>query len=152
MLPTNNIVIRGTIAATLALLVTTTAPAAPIPEIGPVDVCGDVVSQAWEAARTEPGRPGLSGTLGHDRAFPALFRVILTKYRGIDGATARQINEYLGHRVGDAEGAPASLMVWLPHADPRHLDGAVSVCIEGFHVVGDEGGTWTRYRTLSVKR
>ena len=129
------------------------ALAAPIPPIGPVNICGDVVSQSWQAERFVPGRPGFSGSLGHDRTFPARFRVVLQNYRGIDAATAQRINGYLSMQPAErGAGGPPRVVLLLAHADSRFLDGAVSLCVEGFRISGDEGGTWTRHTTLSVTR
>jgi len=129
--------------------------AAPLPPFTPVDLCGTVVSHEWQPARFVLGKPGYSGSLGRDRTFPARFRVVLENYRGIDAAAALRINGYLGlppAQAGAGVSGPARVVLLLPHADPRFLDGAASICVEGVHIGGDEGGTWTRYRTLSVTR
>jgi hypothetical protein len=138
-----------------AALLAADALAAPLPQFVPVDLCGDIVSHSWQPERFVPAKPGFSGSLGRDRTFPARFRIVLRNYRGIDAATARTINGYLGLRpaeAGESPAGPARVVVLLPHADSRYLDGAVSLCVEGFHISGDEGGTWTRYRSLSVSR
>jgi hypothetical protein len=110
-------------------------------------------SRSWEPERFVPGKPGFSGTLGRDRTLPARFRAVLQNYRGIDAATAGRINGYLSMKPAErGEGVPPRVVLLLPHADAHFLDGAISLCVEGFHVSGDEGGTWTRYRTLSVTR
>lgn len=143
------------LAAAAWLLAAAEAPAAPAPPLGPLDLCGSIVSQAWEPARTVPATPGASGTLGRDRLFPAQFRVVLQGYSGIDGAMAARVNGYLGFAQADAGGTPARparVLLLLPHDDPRHLDGATSLCVVGFRGHGDEGGTWTQYRDLQVKR
>ncbi len=134
------------------LLLATRAEAAPIPPIGPLDLCGEVAMQSWEPERFVAGKPGFSGSLGRDRTFPARFRVVLRNYRGVDAATAGRINGYLSMRPEERGAGEPRVVLLLPHADARFLDGAVSLCVEGFHISGDEGGTWTRYRTLSVQR
>jgi hypothetical protein len=139
-------------AGAVVLLLAANAEAAPIPPLGPLDLCGDVVSQSWQPERFVAGKPGFSGSLGRDRTFPARFRVVLQNYRGIDPATAGRINGYLSIRPEErGDGAPRVVLL-LSHANARFLDGVVSLCVEGFHISGDEGGTWTRYRTLSVQR
>lgn len=142
------------LAAALALPVGTTA-AAPLPPFKPVDLCGTIVAQEWQPELRVPALPSASGTLGRDRTWPARFRVVLERYSGIDAATARRLNGHLGFSPADAGGtaaAPARVLLLLPHDDRRHLDGATALCVEGFWLWGDEGGTWTRYRSLSVTR
>lgn len=139
-------------AGAAALLLASTAEAAPIQPLGPLDICGAVVMQDWQPERFVRGKPGFSGSLGRDRTFPARFRVVLQNYRGIDAAAAARINGYLSMKPDErGTGAPRVVLL-VPHADARFLDGAVSLCVEGYHIGGDEGGTWTRYRTLSVQR
>jgi len=145
-------------AAALAALVTAavslgggSAVAAPLPQFVPVDVCGEIVTQSWQPQRFVPAKPGFSGSLGRDRTFPARFRVVIENYRGIDAATAGRINGFLSFKPAEA-GARPRVVLLLPHADSRHLDGAVALCVEGFHISGDEGGTWTRYRSLTLTR
>ena len=139
----------------LAALFLAAAPAgaAPIPPLGPLDLCGDVVRQSWEAENIVPGMPGVAGSLGRVRAFPARFRVVLQDYRGIDAATAVRINSYLAMSPSErGDGAPPRVVLLLPHANARFLDGATSLCVKGFHISGDEGDTRTSYRALSVTR
>ena len=142
------------LAGGVAALMLAAAPAgaAPIPTLGPLDLCSDVVGRSWEPESIVPGRLGVSGSLGRVRTFTARFRIVLQDFRGIDAATAVQINSYLSMSPGErGDGAPRVVLL-LSHADARFLDGATSLCVEGFHISGDEGGTWTRYRTLSVTR
>lgn len=135
-------------AATLAAR----AEAAPIPPIGPLELCGDVVMQSWEPERFVRGKPGFSGSLGRDRTFPARFRVVLRNYRGIETAMAARINGILSMRPEERGAGEPRVVLLVNHTDARFLDGAASLCLEGYQISGDEGGTWTRHRTLSVQR
>lgn len=146
---------RAACVAALLALAAPIAVAAPLPPFKPVDLCGTIVSREWQPPHVVPARPGgASGTLGRDRAFPGQFHVVLERYSGIDAETARRINGALGLRPadGDYTATPPRILLLLPHDDPRHLDGATALCVDGFTFWGDEGGTWTRYRSLSVTR
>lgn len=146
-----NAVLR--VAATFAAVaLAAPAEAAPIPPIGPLDVCGDIVMQRWEPERFVRGKPGFSGSLGRDRTFPARFRVVLRDYRRIDATMAARINGILSMRPEERGAGEARVVLLVTHADARYLDGAASLCLEGYQIRGDEGGTWTYHRTLSVQR
>lgn len=143
-------VVFGAMAGALLVAV---ANGAPLPAFDPVNVCGDLVSHRWVPERFVRGRPGYSGSLGHDRTFPASHRVVLRNYQGIDTAMASRINQLLSITSAESgAGAEARVVLLLPHADPRHLDHAASICVEAFQISGDEGGTWTRFRTLTLTR
>ena len=135
-------------AATLAAHV----EAAPIHPLGPLDICGDVAMQNWEPERFVRGKPGFSGSLGRDRTFPARFRVVLRNYRGVDAALAARINGILSMHPEERGAGEPRVVLLVTHADARFLEGAASLCVEGYQIRGDEGGTWTYHRTLSVQR
>ncbi|TWT01696.1 hypothetical protein [Reyranella sp. CPCC 100927] len=143
--------------ALLATLLGMSLPsaAAPLPPAGPVNLCGTIVSAKWQAAQTARGIPGMSGTAGHDRTFPAQFTILLEAVSGADAATARNINLAFGLSDKDAHETPAGprrVRLGLNHDDPNFLDGAGSLCIDGYSVRGDEGGTWTEHKSVAVKR
>jgi hypothetical protein len=123
------------------------ALAAPLPPFAPVDVCGDIGWHSWNAARQAAGGPGLTGSLGQDRVFPARFRVLLRHYTGIDEPMARRINGLLSY----SEAAANEVLLLLNSQNPNLLDGARALCVYRFVIRGDEGGTWTDYRGLVVK-
>lgn len=133
----------ATAAALMAMLAT--ARAAPLPPFTPVTICGVIVEQSWTPARHEPGRTGFSGSLGRDRTFPARLRVVLQNYTGIDATVARRINGLLSAtELSDID----RVVVLLPSDNPDLLRGVYRLCVEGFTVRGDEGGTWTAYLRL----
>lgn len=133
----------GAIAA--AIIAASTAEAAPLPPFPAVNVCGVVVEQSWSPSQSVPGRPGFSGSLGRDRTFPARLRIVLENYTGIDATVARRINGFLNATELSEMNRLALL---LPTDNPDLLRGVHRLCIEGFTVHGDEGGTWTAYRRL----
>ena len=135
------------VATLLPALVAGVAGAAPLPPFEPVDVCGTIAAQAWVPARRVPAIAGASGSLGRDREFPAHARVEIEPYRGIDGRTAARINALLGFAQAGASGN-RRLLLLLPTDDPALLDGRTSLCVVGFRISGDEGGTWTSYARL----
>jgi hypothetical protein len=135
----------GLMAATAVIMVST-AEAAPLPPSPPVDVCGVIVEQSWVPAESLPGQKGFSGSLGHDRTFPAHLRIVLENYTGIDATVARRINGFL-NVTGLSE--MNRLALRLPTDNPELLRDVRRLCIEGFTIRGDEGGTWTTYRRLA---
>ena len=144
---------QAVVAAAGALLAAISAcpcPAAPLRPFAPVDICGRIVEQSFQPSETRPGRPGLSGSLGRDRTFPAHLRVIINDYAGIDAATARRINAALGFT--DLAERPTQVLLRLPTDNPTLLAGVSRICVEGFRITGDEGGTWTQARRVIADR
>jgi len=138
---------RTLVALTMSISIISIAAAAPLPPFQPVNICGTIVEQAWVPTETQPGRPGFSGSLGHDRTFPAHLRIILEAYSGIDATTAQRINYWLGFSQQPSE-APKRLLLWLPTDNPALLTSVRRLCVEGFSIRGDEGGTWTSFRQV----
>lgn len=131
--------------AAAAVILASTAEAAPLPPFPPVNICGVIIEQSWIPIESVPGRPGFSGSLGHDRTFPAHVRIVLENYTGIDAMVARRINGFLSAtELSDMN----RLALRLPTDNPELLRGVHRLCIEGFAIRGDEGGTWTTYRRL----
>lgn len=128
-----------------AVIMVSTAEAAPLPPFPPVNICGVIIEQSWIPTESVPGRPGFSGSLGHDRTFPAHVRIVLENYTGIDATVAGRINGFLSAAELSEMGR---LALRLPTDNPELLRGVHRLCIEGFTIRGDEGGTWTTYRRL----
>lgn len=135
--------------AAALMVVLPTAQAAPLPPHPAVTICGVVVEQSWTPARHEPGRTGFSGSLGRDRTFPAHVRVVLDNYTGIDATVAQRINGLLG--APELSGIDRVALI-LPNDNPDLLRGIHRLCVEGFTIRGDEGGTWTAYLRLIPTR
>jgi hypothetical protein len=133
--------------ALIAILAGDCAQAAPLPPFTPVDLCGKVLSQDWSDVVNVPGQPGFSGSLGRERTFPARFRVVLQPYSGIEADTAALINGLLGFEGGTP---PTKVLLLLNSPDSSMLEGVHSLCIYGFSIHGDEGGTWTDYARIVI--
>jgi hypothetical protein len=131
--------------AAAAVVIISAAEAAPLPPFPPVNICGVIVEQSWIPTEFAQGRPGFSGSLGHDRTFPAHVRIILENYTGIDATIAKTINGFLS--VTELSEMKRVLLL-LPTDNPELLRGFHRLCIEGFTIRGDEGGTWTTYRRM----
>jgi hypothetical protein len=135
--------------AAVAVVLSSTAEAAPLPPFPPVNICGVIFEQSWIPTKFVQGRPGFSGSLGHDRTLPAHFRIILENYTGIDATLAKRINGFLS--VTELSEMKRVLLL-LPTDNPELLRGVRHLCIEGFVIRGDEGGTWTTYRRVVPTR
>jgi hypothetical protein len=94
----------------------------------------------------------MSGNIGRGRKWPARFVVVLTRADLAPDATER-INLLLASSLEttDLKLGPDGLVLVLPHQNPAAFDGIVSICVSGFSISGDEGGTWTNYRGLSLE-
>ncbi|MFZ2100648.1 MAG: hypothetical protein WAU86_08805, partial [Oricola sp.] len=46
--------------------------------------------------------------------------------------------------------AQGELLLVLPLDDPGYLSDADAICVTGFVIRGDEGGTWTGFETLRI--
>jgi hypothetical protein len=128
------------------------ALAAPLPPFRPVDLCGRVRHVSWLPPLTLPGDPGVSGSAAHTRSWPGRFAVVLDQVTGAGAGSIGMINALL---TTSADGAGIRLaagevLVILPHEDPVHLADAAAICVAGFSISGDEGGTWTRYDGLWI--
>lgn len=138
--------------AVVTLLSATSAAGAPLPPFEPVDVCGSVGLVAWLEPSYLPPVPGMSGSAGHGRKWPGRFVVVLSEVGGISGAQVGQINGLLrsARDASALSGAPGDLLLVLPHRDPGALRAGVRLCVYGFRISGDEGGTWTDYDSLEI--
>ena len=140
-------------AIALALLCSNgSAVAAPLPPFAPVDVCGKVQSARWLPPRTLPPVPGMSGSAGRQRSWLGRFVVILDEVRGATRRQKAQINAMLTTSRDGAEVSllPGQLLLVLAGDDPALLNQVDNICVTGFVVKGDEGGTWTRYKDLRI--
>jgi hypothetical protein len=133
------------LAVAAAVIIASAARTAPLPPFPPVNVCGVIVEKSWVPAESVPGQKGFSGSLGRDRTFPAHLRIVLENYTGIDATIARRINGFLSVTELSEMNRVA---LRLPTDNPELLRGVHRLCIEGFTIRGDEGGTWTTYRQL----
>ena len=117
----------------------------PRPEL---DIEGLIAVVEWVPERTEKGEPGMSGSLGCDRTFPAHYAVELvdctvTLAEGESESSAGSMSK---PKLGKTE--KYSLTLNYP-ADDGYFKRGMRVNIKGYKVSGDEGGIWTSYRSAS---
>ena len=127
------------------------ASAAPLPPMAPVDVCGRIRLSEWLPPKTLAAMPGVSGSAGQQRSWPGRFAVVLAD---IDNPKASDVSTLLATSEDGAGIAlrPGEVLLVLASDDRALLDGAKGLCVTGFAVRGDEGGTWTSYERLVVDR
>lgn len=120
---------------------TSASRGAPLSPFGPVDLCGDIVSVAWYPVAKVAGKRGFSGSLGRDRTFPARFGVLLRNSTGLKPDQRTRMNATLRGAAKLKEGE-GEVVVMVNSNDPDLLKNARSLCLYGFRIRGDEGGTW----------
>lgn len=122
--------------------------AAPIRPVGPLDVAGTISEIKWVPEVRVKGKPGMSGSAGHDRVRPAHFSVTLRDYEGVDTQTAIIMTRYLdwnAFKNKEQEGKPSFILLQINHNDKNYLKKGMKIRVTGYTVRGDEGGTWTDY-------
>ena len=126
------------------------ALAAPLPPVPPLDVCGVIQFHKWLPQRTLPPVAGMSGSASRQRHWPGRFAVVLDAVRGGSQQAVAQVNALLttAHDGAGIGLRPGQLLLVLADDDPARLNGMRSLCVTGFVVSGDEGGTWTRHAGL----
>lgn len=120
------------------------SPMAPQPEL---DIEGVIAEIEWVPEITEKGIWGMSGTLGGDRTFPAHYVIDLIDCE-ISLAEGQEDfpPEFL--RPGTL-GKQAKYSFTLNHpADDGYLGKGMRIKVMGYQVSGDEGGVWTRFRSV----
>jgi len=134
-------------------IITFNAMAAPIRPIGPVDVSGTVSELQWVPEEKLKGIPGMSGSAGHDRVIPEHFLVTLIDYDGVTAETARMMTWYLDWTALKGEeqkSKPSFILLRINYSDRNYLKKGRKIKVSGYTVRGDEGGTWTSYRTIDI--
>lgn len=124
----------------ILLLAVLCSPAysAPMPPVGPVSIEGTIRSIEWSPARVAKGIPGMSGSAGHDRTFPARYRITLKDVRvtGVNTASFQ---------------GKETVAIELPHqADDGYLRTGMRIRVTDYSERGDEGGTWTRFGDIRI--
>jgi hypothetical protein len=130
------------------------ASSAPIPPAGPFDISGTINEAQWVPDHHIKGKPGFSGSLGHDRTVAAHFVVKLVHYHGVDAKNAIRITRYVYDKAyGDRNptGMPPFIMLKLDSKDKNFLKAGKNIVVRGYTVRGDEGGTWTSFTGISVQ-
>ena len=125
------------------------AAAAPLPPLPAADLCGRIIAQRWVAEDHRKALPGASGSLGHDRTVPAHLRVVLGEVTGVSRDLAGRLSRIAGAQAGEV---PEGGMLLLLGADrPDRLAGAVSLCVKGYALRGDEGITVPSFAALTLR-
>jgi len=137
----------------LCLFFAATGSAAPLPPFPPVDLTGTVTEAQWVPEQRVEGTPGMSGSAGHDRVFPAHFIVRLARYSGVDSATAWQMTRLVDWHALDgfpADAAPPFIVLQIDHPDQGFLRAGMKIRATGYAIRGDEGGTWTSHDRITI--
>ncbi len=137
----------------LLIMIAVDGLAAPLPLFAPVTVAGTIEEVDWVAEKHSPAMPGMSGSAGQNRIFPAHFRLKLVDFSGVSASTAQQMTRYIDWHALDelAEDAmPPFILLQIDHTDKNLLMKGMTVRVDGYTVRGDEGGTWTTYSRLEV--
>ena len=122
----------------LCLTLAVPAVAAPMMQEAKVTVTGTIQAVSWQPARILKGKPGMSGTLGGTRTFPAHYTVALTDTQ----ATVEGPNLPLPHQGNVFE---------LSHPkDDGLLKASMKVRIVRYSRWGDEGGVWTSFERIEI--
>ncbi len=115
--------------------------AAPMPPVGPVTIEGTIQEIRWYPEKLVKGTPGMSGSAGKDRTFPARYVIRLTD---VVLREPFQGNAAKFERTGGAT-------VMLNHkADDQFLKKGMRIILFNYRESGDEGGTWTSFDRLEV--
>ncbi|MBI5848868.1 MAG: hypothetical protein HZB31_13155 [Nitrospirae bacterium] len=122
---------------------------APLPRFEPVDLSGTISDVRWFPEKSVMGTPGMSGSAGKDRTFPAHFIVELNNAEGVDRETAGRLSYFVaGERSKGRK--DSTMFLQLDHRDRNFLQKGMEIRIRGYTVRGDEGGTWTSYKKIEV--
>jgi hypothetical protein len=127
--------------------------AAPIPPAGPFDIVGTISEVKWVPEQYIPGKPGWSGSLGHDRVVLAHFVVRLVKYKGVSAENAVRVTRYITYNAyGDKNPSclPPFIILKINSKNKNFLKTGMKLRIKGYSVRGDEGGTWTSFTGIST--
>jgi hypothetical protein len=115
--------------------------AAPIRPVGPVTIEGTIQEIRWYPEKLVKATPGMSGSAGKDRTFPARYVIRLADLH-MRGPVQGDISKF--ERTGGAT-------VMLNHqADDQFLKKGMRIVVFNYRESGDEGGTWTSFDRLDV--
>jgi len=124
--------------------------AAPTPPVGPMTIRGSIEEIAWHPDRfvnaytiiRNGKRLHPSGSLGHDRTFPANYAILLVQ-------TTVQNEKGANPAYSFAGGTP--LRIFINHTkNDGFLKKGMRIAVYGYTVRGDEGGNWYAYRKISL--
>lgn len=124
--------------------------AAPLPPLKPVDVSGTVMDVRWLPEKSIEGIPGMSGSAGRNRTFPAHFMLELKNVEGVDHETAKRMTYYVAGPRAESGVQSTAVFLQLNHNDRNFLQKDMKIRVTGYTIRGDEGGTWTSYEKLDI--
>jgi hypothetical protein len=133
--------LAGLCVSVLAVPVSRAVPMRPMPT---VNVTGTVVEVRWFPEQTKKGLPGASGSLGHDRKFPAHFEVRL---KDVDIEVVRPTDN--GGLDGPA-GKQAEYRLRINSDDKHLLKPGMRIKVPSYQTRGDEGGIWTKHGKIEI--
>lgn len=139
-------------ASATMLLAATPVGAAPLPPLAPIDVCGTIRSAHWLPPRSLPAVPGMSGSAGHERHWPARLVVVLDQICGVSEPLRVRVNALLttSHDGAGLRPQPGEIVLVLVGDEAEEMLAGDSLCVTGFTVRGDEGGTWTHHDAIDI--
>jgi len=124
-----------------AVLFTTLAFSAPMPSWNPITIEGTVGEISWCPMETAKSNPGSWGSARHDRTFPAHYNVKLS-----DIVVPKKSHPLDPHyKNGD------TIDIELNHEeDDGYLKRGMRIKVVDYRIGGDEGGTWTFFKSLEI--
>ena len=115
---------------------------APMPEIGPMTIEGNVEEVTWSPETHIKGIPGMSGTAGVDRTFPAHYKVTLTN-------TDIDISEDSWEKEKFKSGNTVEIVIYHKK-DDGFLKKGMRIKVLDYRINGDEGGYWYSFSKIEV--
>lgn len=147
---TGSLLLKATVFTLVSL---SNVTAAPLPPFEPLDLCGTIRTAKWLPPMTIAAVPGMSGSAGRDRSWPGRYVVILGEVEANNLPAIERINALLGSSA-DGQGLQPSageVILVLPVKEGQSLAMTDAICVTGFRIGGDEGGTWTYFNSLEVR-
>ncbi|HBD09521.1 MAG TPA: hypothetical protein DCZ69_14800 [Syntrophobacteraceae bacterium] len=117
------------------------AQAAPIRPVGPVTIEGTIQEVRWYPEKFVKGTPGMSGSAGKDRTFPARYVIRLTDL---------VLREPIQGNAAKFESTGGATIMLNHKVDDGFLKKGMRIIVFHYREQGDEGGTWTSFDRLEV--
>ena len=117
--------------------------AAPTRPVGPVTVEGTIQEIRWYPEKFVKGTPGMSGSAGKDRTFPARYVIRLTDL---------DLREPVQGDIAKFEKTGGATVMLNHPADDQFLRRGMRIVLFNYRERGDEGGTWSSFGRLEVVR
>ena len=115
---------------------------APMPEIGPMTIEGNVEEVTWSSETEIEGIYGMSGTAGVDRTFPAHYKVTLTD-------TITDISEESWQKEEFKTGNTLEIVIYHKK-DDNYLKQGMRIKVIDYRINGDEGGYWYSFARIEI--